>query len=157
MKKFYVTNYTMNSNIAIYLGAYTNIIHKIAILNSNSEFLILKIIPYLEQLKITYKIYSDEIIFRKDIGSFQPEALLSMSNDHSSCTMLNEFASTLEIDVIYANPKEPLSSKLLQGNWYTVVIFNPKTNETTYIYHTNFRKNIPFLMMLDNYQTIEVE
>jgi len=143
----------MNSNIAIYLGAYTNIIHKLAILNLTSKQSILNILSYLVQLKIAYKIYFDYNAFRRDVVFFQPDTLLSISNDIGLCTILNE----LEIDVICANPKEPISSKLLQGSFYSVIINNPRTKQTTNIYHTNAKKNIPVLMRLNNYQTISVE
>lgn len=157
MQKLSITNYTRNSNFAIYLGAYVNIIHNLAILGSSAGQTVLHITPFLEQMNILYKIYFDESTFLKDIGSFRPDTLLYIANKLNMHTTLDKIASTLKIDVICTDPKEPFSYELLQGNWYSVVVYNPKTTQTTHIYHTNAEKNIPLLKTLNNYQTIKVE
>lgn len=69
MKQLQVTNLTMNPNLSVYLGAYTDKIFRLAILNSNALQTILSIIPYLKQMRISYKIYPDEETFVRDTNS----------------------------------------------------------------------------------------
>lgn len=157
MKNLYVINSTMNSNFAIYIGAYIDILQNLAILVPNSKESILYVIPYLKQMHITYKIYSSENKLTMDIDSFQPDAVLFDSDDLESDLILNMLANTSEIDVISVSLNPFCSSKLLQKDGYFVTIFNPQTVQTTYIYHTNANKNVPHLMMLNHYQTIQVE
>ena len=157
MKRLQVTNLTMNSNLAVYLGAYTGRIFRLAILNSNVWQTILSIIPYLKQMRISYKIYSDEYTFIRDTDSFHPDAILSVSDDINYYKALDKLVNTLKIDAIVVNLKNLLSFDCFEQNWYSVTIYNPSIAQTTYLYHTNVQTNIPYLKRLDDYSTIHVE
>lgn len=157
MKSLCVTNLTMNSNLAIYIGAYTEIIHKLAILATTTEHSILYVVPYLKQMHIKYRIYSDEKTFMEDVDCFQPDALLSASEEFDLYAVLDKIAQKLAIDIISVNPNEIMSFEILQKNWYSVTIYNPQLLQTTYIYHTNINKNVEPLLMLNHYPTIKVE
>lgn len=154
MKRLQVTNFTMNSNLAVYLGAYTDKIFNLAILDSASQHTILYIIPYLRQMRITYKIYSNEDAFMQDMNFFHPDAILSFSDDFIFFKSLERIINILKIDAIVINLKNCIC---LEQGWYSVSIYNPSTNQTTYLYHTNDKENIPNLRRLNNYQTICVE
>lgn len=157
MKNLHVINSTRNSNLAIYMGAYIDILHNLAILVSNPGESILYVIPYLKQMGITYKIYSTENELAMDIHSFKPDAVLFDFSDLELEIILNMLTNTSEIDVISVSSNASCFSEHLQKNGYFVTIFNPQTEQTTYIYHTNAKKNLSHLMMLNRYQTIQVE
>lgn len=157
MKRLQITNLTMNSNLAVYLGAYTDKIFRLAILNSNLWQAILSIIPYLKQMRITYKIYSDENAFIKDTDSFHPDAILSVSDDINYYKALDKLVNILKIDAIVVNFKGLFPFDCFEHDWYFVTIHNPTTAQTTYLYHTNTKTNLPKLRKLDAYSTIYVE
>lgn len=154
MKRLHVTNFTMNSNLAIYLGAYIGKIFNLAILDSTPHHTILYIIPYLKQMRVTYKIYSNENAIMQDTDSFHPDAILSASDDIFFYKTLRKIVNNLKIDAIVINLKNCIC---FEQGWYSVSIYNPATNQTTYLYHTNSMENIPNLRRLDDYQTIHVE
>lgn len=154
MKRLHVTNFTMNSNLAVYLGAYTDKIFNLAILDFSPQHTILYIIPYLKQMRIAYKIYSNENTLMQDTDSFHPDAILSASDDINFYKALDKIVNILKIDAIIINLKNCI---LFEQGWYSVTIYNPATNQTTYLYHTNVKKNIPNLRRLNDYQTICVE
>lgn len=157
MKRLRVTNLTMSSNLAVYIGAYTDKIFHLAILNSNVCQTILSIIPYLKQMRITYKIYSDENAFIRDTNSFRPDAILSVSDDINYYKSLDKIVNILKIDAIVVNFKNLFSLDCFEQNWYSVAIYNPVTAQLTYLYHTNAKTNIQNLRRLDDYPTIQIE
>lgn len=144
----------MNSNLAVYLGAYVDKIFNLAILDSIPQYTISYIIPYLKQMRITYKIYSNENAIMQDINFFHPNAILSFSDDLIFYKSLEEIVNNLKIDAIVINST---NSICLERGWYSVSIYSLSTNQTTYLYHTNDKENIPNLKRLDNYQTIHIE
>lgn len=144
----------MNSNLAVYLGAYLDKIFNLAILDFTPQHTILNIIPYLKQMRIMYKIYSNENAFMQDTNSFHPDAILSASDDIIFYKALEKIVYILKIDAIVINLKNCIC---FEQGWYSVSIYNPATNQTTYLYHTNGKENIPNLRRLDDYQTIRVE
>ena len=154
MKRLQVINFTMNSNLAVYLGAYTDTIFNLAIIDSISQHTILYIIPYLRQMRITYKIKKKKKAFIQDINSFHPDAILSFSDDIIFYKSLEKITNSLKTDAIVINLKNYIC---LEKGWYSVSIYNPATNQTTYLFHTNDKENIPKLRRLNNYQTICVE
>lgn len=147
----------MNANLAVYFGAYINKISNLAILDSNSKQNILTIIPYLKQMRINYRVYSDLEDFIQDKDTFCPSALISISDEIPFNKKWDEISNTLNIDVIIVTPKESISFENFEADWYSVVITNPNINQFTYLYHTNGRENIPLLKRLNSYQTICVE
>lgn len=154
MKRLQVTNFTMNSNLAVYLGAYMDKIFNLAILDFTLQHTILYIIPYLKQMHIAYKIYSNENTFVQDINFFNPDAILSFSDDTIFYRLLDKIVNIFKLDAIVISLKNYI---YFEQDWYSVSIYNPFTNETTYLYHTNDKENISNLRRLDNYQTICVE
>ena len=157
MTKINVTNFTMNSNLSVYLGAYANQIRHLAILVSDINQSILSVIPYLKQMCIDYKIYADEMSFFKDSMFFHPDTLLLDSNAFDLNTFLNIPTIDTEVDIIATNPSHSLSDKLSEKEWYWVTIYNPRTKQKIDILHSNASKNKALLMKLNNYQTISVE
>lgn len=157
MKRLQVTNLTTNSNLAVYLGAYTDRIFRLAILNSNALHPILSIIPYLKQMRISYKIYHDEDTFIRDTDSFHPDAILAVSDEMNFYKPLDHLVNILKIDAIIVNLKNIRTFDIFEQNWYSVTVYNPSTAQTTYLYHTNSKINIPYLKRLDAYSTIHVE
>lgn len=154
MKRLHVTNFTMNSNLAVYLGAYTDKIFNLAILNSSPQHTLLYIIPYLKQMHVTYKIYLNKNEFIQDANSFHPNAILSTSDDMIFYKTLDKIVNILKIDAIVINLKNCIR---FEQDWYSVSIYNPATSQTTYLYHTNGAENISNLIRLNDYQTIRVE
>lgn len=146
----------MNSNLSIYMGAYIDFIHQIGILASNKNQSILYIIPYLNQMRIDYKIYANETLFFSDIASFCPNALLFDGNDFNIHKIWNELINVSTVDVISINTTSPQVEFLKEGGYF-VTIFNPKTLEQLNIFHSNIEKNIAKLMALNYYQNIEIE
>lgn len=154
MKRLHITNFTLNSNLAVYLGAYTDKIFNLAILNSTPQQNYLSIIPYLKQMRVTYKIYFTENEFMQDINSLHADAILSFSDDIIFFKPLEKIADKLKIDAIVINLNNGI---YLEDGWYFVSIYNPSTKQITYVYHTHSEKNISNLWRLNNYQTICVE
>lgn len=154
MIEIHVTNLTMNANLAVYLGAFTDKIFNLAILDVTPKQTILNIVPYLKQLCIAYKIYSNENAFIQDINSFHPDAILIDSDNISFYKELEKIVNILNMDIIAINLPNNIC---LEQDWYSVSIFNPATRQTTYLCHTNGKQNIPNIIRLDNYQTIYVE
>lgn len=157
MKKLHVTNLTMNSNLAVYLGAYIGSIHKLALLNTNVDPMILYIIPYLKQMHMAYKIYADENTFIQDIKFFCPDAILSIADHTKNFKTLNSLVNTFKIDAIIVSRKNRPISDFHSENWYGVTIYNPATAQTTCLYHTDKDNNVPLLMKLNDYSSIHVE
>lgn len=147
----------MNSNLAVYMGAYVDIIHSLALLDSTANSSISYIVPYLNQMHIAYKVYTDENVIINDTDSFQPNAILTTSDTLDMYKSLEGIINKLGIDAVGVNPPKNLFSKFLQDDWYFVTIYNPRLTQTTHICHTNAKKNVPFLTMLNNYQNIKVE
>lgn len=157
MKKLYITNLTRNSNLVVYMGAYIDIIHRFAILAQVPDQFAFSITPSLSQMNITYKVYSDEYSFINDIDLFRPDAIFVTTGNLHLVTMLDCILSSNQIDIIYAGLEEVPLFKKMQKNWYSAIIYSPHLEETTYVYHTNFSKNIPILKKINCYQTIKIE
>jgi len=144
----------MNSNLAVYLCAYTDRIFNFAIIDSAYQHTLFNIIPYLKQMRVKYKIYPNENAFLQDTIFFHPDTILSVSDDIFFYRTLDNIVKNLNIDAIIISLKNCICFK--QG-WYSVSIYNPATNQTTNLYHTNDKKNIPNIKRLDCYRTIRVE
>ena len=99
----------------------------------------------------------DEETFVRDTNSFHPDAILAVSDDTNFYKALDKLVNILKIDAIIVNLKNIRTFDCFEPNWYSVTIYNPSTAQTTYLYHTNSKINIPHLKRLDAYSTIHVE
>ena len=157
MKKLHVTNLTGNSNLAIYMGAYMDIIFRLAILDLSSGSFFLGIVPYLNQMNIHYKVYADVFSWVNDMDSFRPDAVFIAQGKFNLETVLDSVLEKCPTDVLYASLEEAYIFKNLPQKWYSAIIYNPELGRTTYVYHTNAQKNMPYLQRLNYYRTIKVE
>lgn len=146
----------MNSNLAVYIGAYLETIHNLAIIVPALSDPIISIVPYLKQMHIAYKIYSASNAFTEKINLLQYNVLLTTSVSLATIT-LNGYANIHGLDIINFDCQMHPDSSLFRGNWYSVTIYNPNTGQITYVHHTNEKKNIPLLVKLNNYKFINVE
>lgn len=153
MKRLKLTNFTLNSNLAIYLCAYIDKICRLAILDIDYQHTIMDIIPYLKQMHLQYKTYKNENELISD-SFFHPDLILTISDNLDFYNRLNNIATFYKLEVIIISSQNCMP---LESDWYSVKIYSVPTTQTTYLYHTNLNSNVFDLIKLNNYKNILIE
>lgn len=155
MIKINITNFTTCSNLAIYLGAYSDKISNIAILDINHKKNLLYIIPYLKQIGINYQVYTHLTSFIEDKKDGKKCILMLMADDISFDIQVFKLFQKNKTDIIIVTS---MKNKFIEeniSNCFFVKINSPNTNQLTYLYQTNL-ENISVLKKLNYYESISV-